>query len=119
MRTGLAFVRLQRSDAKGQFRAALKWIRKAQAFREFFEKANNHRFIETFLSDRDSRFSVAWPTFRRAHLPAQKMDVFVKMDIDSGESRVLRHVLQNTDEVKRLMVNFTTAIYCGIGSQSS
>ena len=39
VRTGLAFVRLQRSDAKGQFRAALKWMRKAQAFREF-EKAN-------------------------------------------------------------------------------
>lgn len=100
---------------KGEFRhvrarvsESREYFRLARAFDGFFQAPN--RFMQKFLTEADSIRSLSWQTLRdgiversgRRELGA----VFVKMDIEGAEYRVLPEVLRDAHSILGMAIEF-------------
>jgi hypothetical protein len=103
------FLRLKRWLMTEQRQEAARWRERARGFREFFG-AENRVFYRKFVSDVDDDAHVTWSSLRRLE-PALTRDealpaVFVKVDIERSEYRVLTDVLQDAARINGLAIEF-------------
>lgn len=106
-------VRLQRWNATHYHREAMHWRARARAFRAFFS-AGNRAFHQRYISDIEDGDNLTWSGLRGVE-PALTGDdtprVFVKIDIEGAEYRVLSQVLEDARRITGLVIEFHD---CGV-----
>jgi hypothetical protein len=103
------FLRLKRWFMTEQRRDAARWREHARGFQEFFGAANR-AFYSKFISDHEDDTTITWLSLRRLE-PALTRDeavpaVFVKVDIERSEYRVLTDVLEDAERINGLVIEF-------------
>jgi hypothetical protein len=103
------FIRLKRWLMTEQRQEVARWRERGRAFQEFFG-ADNRVFYEKFVSDIDDGAHLTWSTLRRLE-PALVEDhpvpaVFVKVDIERSEYRVLADLLEDAPRINGLAIEF-------------
>jgi hypothetical protein len=100
---------------RGRFRTARERVaesrecfRHARALESFF--GSRGRFIDRFIGERDTPVSLSWRSLRAAVAAVQgrsePADVFVKMDIEGAEYRVLPEVLEDSEVITGMAIEF-------------
>lgn len=93
-----------------ELRAARGLMDTADAFKKFFD-GKARRFHQVFLADEAAEWSATWPAIWKAEsaLAAVRTgthEVFVKMDIEGAEYRVLTDLLPEASKISGLVVEF-------------
>lgn len=102
--------------ARGDLAAARRGVREAaehlQLSRELprFFDGERHRFVQRFITDTDGPSSLTWRALVAEHLPPAptdgRPDVFVKMDIEGSEYRVLPDLLADGARITGMAIEF-------------
>jgi hypothetical protein len=99
--------RLQRWFMIDRWRESRRWAGLARGFAEFFD-GRRHSFHQKFMSDVDTDDRMTWRTLCRLE-PAIGSDetvLFVKLDIERDEYRVLPDVLSDADSISGMVIEF-------------
>lgn len=104
---GLALLRWRYS--KLQFAQAAHLRRAAHRFDEFFRRSNRS-FRPSFIDDRDEGASMTWRTLCASEVALQQAistpHLFMKMDIEGAEYRVLEDILADAGRISGMVVEF-------------
>ena len=103
------FLRLKRWNMTEQWREAARWDAVARDFQRFFGSRDNV-FYHKFLSDTDDESQLTWTSLRRIEPALGKDDpvprIFVKVDIERGEYRVMTDILSDAPRINGLAIEF-------------
>jgi hypothetical protein len=107
IRTGLHLARGDVDQARYAWKTSREHARTALAFRRFFS-APTRRFHGDMMRERPGAGAMTWNELlaRSAADIGERGRLFVKMDIEGAEYRVLNDVLKNCDRVVGLVVEF-------------
>lgn len=105
-----ALVRGRVAQARNEFRAARRWKRTAAAFRAFFDGKTKH-FRQLFIADEANQWARSWadlvgnePVIAGAGQDSYR--IFVKMDIEGSEYRVLSDLLADANRINGFVIEF-------------
>ena len=108
-RAMLSTVALRFKGATWRFRQAARWLERARSLDTFFRQSGR-AFHQKFLSDFDDTWSITWSTLCRTEslIPADTSSpsVFVKMDIEGSEYRILGDLVADADRINGMVVEF-------------
>lgn len=107
LRSGLAAACFQPFSALQHFRSASHWLLRASAFRQFFSRERGsfvQKFVSDYLSEQTTTLGHLLKDTGGDATGAPRL--FVKMDIEGGEYRVLRDVLPHCSNVTGMVVEF-------------
>jgi hypothetical protein len=108
MRALIALVRFHRSQAADQLRIARHWSAKRRELVTFFDGARR-RLLSKHVADVESQWETTWPALSRNDdliADAGPLGIFVKMDIEGSEYRVLVDVLADHERINGLVIEF-------------
>jgi hypothetical protein len=85
--------------------AARKNLRTAAGLRQFFN-GEGRRFESLYLSEQPGAWSLTWGQLREQLGEASRGGIFVKMDVEGSEYRVLSDVVTDAADLSGLVVEF-------------
>jgi len=87
-----------------KFLSFVHWFKKYIAYKNFFSKKNKH--YPLFLGIDNNKNYISLDTLFKSYVDAGKNNIFIKIDIEGSEYRLLEDILKYSDRINGLVIEF-------------